>query len=53
MDVGGEVVAEVAASSMPRGPQGVALQVQRLGAVGIRDAGVADQHVSQTTVCDT
>ena len=35
-----------------RGPQGVALQVQRLGAVGLRDAGVADQHVSQTTVCD-
>ena len=31
-----------------RGPQGVALQVQRLGAVGLRDAGVADQHVSQT-----
>ena len=29
-------------------PQGVALQVQRLGAVGLRDAGVADQHVSQT-----
>ena len=26
-----------------RGPQGVALQVQRLGAVGLRDAGVADQ----------
>ena len=33
--------------------QGVALQVQRLEAVGLRDAGVADQHVSQTVVCDT
>ena len=32
--------------------QGVALQVQRLGAVGLRDAGVADQHVSQTVVWD-
>ena len=32
--------------------QGVALQVQRLGAVGRRDAGVADQPVSQTNVCD-
>ena len=32
------------------GPQGVALQVQRLGAVGLLDAGVADQHVSQTVV---
>ena len=28
------------------GPQRVALQVQRLGAVCLRDAGVADQHVS-------
>ena len=35
------------------GPQCVALQVQRLGAVRLRDAGVADQHVSQTVVCDT
>ena len=35
------------------GPQCVALQVQRLGAVRLRDAGVADQHVSQTAVCDT
>ena len=26
---------------------------QRLGAVYFRDAGVADQHVSQTAVCDT
>ena len=34
------------------GPQGVALQVQRLGAVGLGDAGVADQHVSQTVVWD-
>ena len=30
-----------------------ALQGQRLGAVRLRDAGVADQHVSQTAVCDT
>ena len=30
-----------------------ALLVQRLGAVRLRDAGVADQHVSQTVVCDT
>ena len=29
-----------------RGPQRVALQVQRLGAVCFRDAGVANQHVS-------
>ena len=29
-----------------RGLQRVALQVQRLGAVGFRDASVADQHVS-------
>ena len=40
----------------PGGPSGglqcVALQVQRLGAVRLRDAGVADQHVSQTVVCD-
>ena len=35
-----------------RGPQGVALQVQRLGAIRLRDAGVADQHVSQTVVWD-
>ena len=34
------------------GPQRVALQVQRLGAVCLRDAGVVDQHVSQTAVCD-
>ena len=33
-------------------PQGIALQVQRLRAVGLRDAGVADQHVSQAVVCD-
>ena len=32
------------------GPQCVALQVQRLGAVRLRDAGVADQHVSQTAM---
>ena len=29
-----------------RGLQRVALQVQRLGAVRLRDASVADQHVS-------
>ena len=29
-----------------RGPQRVAPQVQRLGTVRLRDAGVADQHVS-------
>ena len=52
-DAGGEVVIEVDRVVDARGPQGVALQVQRLGAVGLRDAGVADQHVSQTTVCDT
>ena len=34
------------------GPQGGALQVQRLGAVGLRDADVADQHVWQTAVWD-
>ena len=28
------------------GPQRVALQVQRLGAIRLRNAGVADQHVS-------
>ena len=36
----------------PSHPAGVALQVQRLRAVGLRDAGVADQPVSQTNVCD-
>ena len=41
-DAGREVVVDVDAS----GPQRVALQVQRLGAVCFRDAGVADQHVS-------
>ena len=51
-DAGGEVVIEVDRVVDARGPQGVALQVQRLGAVGLRDAGVADQHVSQTTVFD-
>ena len=43
---------EVGRAVDARGPQGGALQVQRLGAIGLRDAGVADQHVSQTTVCD-
>ena len=49
-DAGGEVVVEVGRVVDARGPEGVALQVQRLGAVGLRDAGVADQHVSQTNV---
>ena len=48
---GGEVVVDVDRVDA-LGPQGVALQVQRLGAVGLGDAGVADQHVSQTVVCD-
>ena len=39
-------------------PQGVALQLQRLRALGLRDAGVADQRVSKVatparTGCDT
>ena len=51
-DAGGEVVVEVGRVVDARGPQGVALQVQRLRAVGLRDAGVADQHVSQTNVWD-
>ena len=49
-DAGGEVVVEVDRVVDASGPQGVALQVQRLGAVGLREAGVADQHVSQTNV---
>ncbi len=49
-DAGGEVVVEVGRVVDARSPEGVALQVQRLGAVGLRDAGVADQHVSQTNV---
>ena len=40
-----EVVVDIAGVDA-RGPQRVALQVQRLGAVRLRDAGVADQHVS-------
>ena len=48
---GGEVVVLVDRVDA-LGSQGVALQVQRLGAVGLRDAGVADQHVSQTVVWD-
>ena len=35
-----------------RATQGVALQVQRLGAVGLGDPSVTDQHVSQTRVWD-
>ena len=34
------------------GPQGVLLQVQRLGTIRFGNAGVADQHVSQTRVWD-
>ena len=43
---GREVVVEVGRVVDALGPQRVALQVQRLGAVRLRDAGVADQHVS-------
>ena len=39
-EAGGEVVVEVDLVHAGR-PQGVALQVQRLGAVGLRDAGVS------------
>ena len=42
---GREVVVDVDGVDARR-PRGVALQVQRLGAVCLRDAGVADQHVS-------
>ena len=42
---GGAVVVDVVGVDA-LGPQGVALQVQRLGAIRLRDAGVADQHVS-------
>jgi hypothetical protein len=34
------------------GAQGVVLEVQRLGAVSLGDPSVADQHVSQTPVCE-
>ena len=44
-DAGREVVVDVAGVDA-RGPQRVALQIQRLGAIRLRDAGVADQHVS-------
>ena len=44
-DAGREVVVDVAGVNA-RVLQRVALQVQRLGAVRLRDAGVADQHVS-------
>ena len=43
---GSEVLVEVGRVVDALGPQGVALQVQRLGAVRLRDAGVADQYVS-------
>ncbi|WP_446725352.1 hypothetical protein, partial [Mixta calida] len=32
------------------GAQGVVLQVERLRAIGFGDAGISDQHVSQTLV---
>ena len=51
-DAGREVVVDVDGADAS-GLQRVALQVQRLGTVCLRDAGVADQHVSQTAVCDT
>ena len=44
-DAGREVVVDVDVVDA-RGPERVALPVQRLGAVRLRDAGVADQHVS-------
>ena len=44
-DAGRDVVVDVDGVDA-RGPQRVALQVQRLGAVCFRDAGVANQHVS-------
>ena len=46
---GGEVVVEVDRLDA-LGPQGVLLQVQRLGTIRFGNAGVADQHVSQTRV---
>ena len=37
----------------PRGPEpGLGAFADQLGAVRLRDAGVADQYVSQTAVCD-
>ena len=44
-DAGREVVVDVDGVDA-RGLQRVALQVKRLGAVRLRDAGVAEQHVS-------
>ena len=49
---GSEVVIEVGWVVDAFGTQGVALQVQRLGAIRLSDAGVADPHVSQTLVWD-
>jgi len=59
-EAGGETRAIVAAAGCaiiidvvrlyPGGAQGVSLQVDRLGAIGFRHAGVADQHGSQTKV---
>ena len=34
------------------GIQGIVLTIKRLAAIGFGDAGIADQHVSQTFVCD-
>ena len=44
---GGQVLVEVLGLD-PGGEQGVALQVEQLAAVGLRDAHVAEQHVTQT-----
>ena len=43
---GSEVGVEVGRVVDDLGPQGVALQVQRLGAIRLWDAGVTDRHVS-------
>ena len=51
-DAGRDVGVDVAGVDAS-GLQRVALQVQRLGAVCLRDAGVADPPVSQTVVWDT
>ena len=45
---GGQVLVEVAGLDAG-GEQGVPLQVQDLRAVGLRDAHVAEQHVTQTS----
>jgi hypothetical protein len=48
---GGEVFVEMVRGH-PGGGQGVALQVEDLGAVGLGDAGVADQHGSECSIND-